>query len=288
MKKILFAAFLLSCFFAKASAETENDTLVIEKPSKVRIETCDSMQRIVINGSKDDDYFHYTQSISLKSSNDVRRDIKSKNFNTIVFHKKDGKPSKWEGSGHLNIGLGTLLNTPDDYKFKIWPSFEIGLNTMVDYRPFGKKNVWSIGFGIDWRNYSVNKKIFIEKDDNGFLIPTKYTNGEKHCSASINMFSLQIPIMYTHYFGDEDDWGISLGGIINFNTYARVNRQFELNDCEYDIDVKKIGQRPITIDGIAIIHIPSVFDVYCKYCPMEMFKDGRGPEAKQLSFGLYF
>ena len=64
-KKSFLAAVIISCISATAFAETIGDTIVIEKADKVKIETRDTVQRIVITGSKDDPQFHYTQRISM-------------------------------------------------------------------------------------------------------------------------------------------------------------------------------------------------------------------------------
>lgn len=286
-KKSFLAAVIISCISATAFAETIGDTIVIEKADKVKIETRDTVQRIVITGSKDDPQFHYTQRISISDTSDVRRTIKSvKDFNKISIPGKGGKPSKWESSGHFNIGLNAALDAPEEYKFKVWPSFELGLTWLADYRPFGKKNVWSVGMGVYWRHYRSSKDYYWWKV-NDVLKQVKYPEKLEHTSTSLNVISLGIPIMYTHYFDNKHKWGLTLGAIVNWNSaYAR--RYYEVDDEDYDVSTKKIGQRPITIDGIAIVRIPSCPDIYCKYCPMEFFKDGRGPKMHQLSFGFYW
>ena len=287
-KKSFLAAVIISCISATAFAETIGDTIVIEKADKVKIETRDTVQRIVITGSKDDPQFHYTQRISISDTSDVRRTIKSvKDFNKISIPGKGGKPSKWESSIHFNLGLNAALSTPKGYDFKVWPSFEVGLSWLADCRPFGKQNVWSIGFGSFWRTYRLSKdNHWLKVNDALSMAP--YNKGQEETSTSLDVTSIGIPVMYTHYFDSKQKWGLTLGAIVNWNCYARAKNHYEVGDIEYDEAIKKIGQRPITIDGIAIVRIPSCPDIYCKYCPMEFFKDGRGPTMHQLSFGFYW
>ena len=279
---------LLACMTTQARAELVSDTLVIEDVNKVRIETRDTVQRIVINGSKDDSQFHYVQRISIPDTSAVRRSVKSvKDFNKIVIKDKDGKPSKWESSVSAFVGLNTLLSTPKEYDFKLWPSLEIGFNVLADYRPFGKKNVWSIGLSFDWRSYGYDNDQYLDKVNN-MLIPRNFSKPQENTSSSLVVTSIGIPLMYTHYFDKKQKLGLTLGAVVNWNCYVRANRNYEEGDTEYEASVKKIGEHPITIDGIVIAHIPSFPELYCKYSPIKLFKDGRGPEANQLSFGLYF
>ena len=288
MKKILMAALLLGSVCGKASATAVGDTIVIEDAKKVRIETRDTVQRIVINGSKEDPQLHYVQRIAIADSSAVRRTLKSvKDFNKITIKGKDGKPSKWESSFHINIGLNAMLDVPSECDFKLWPSFDIGLSWLADWRPYGKQNVWSVGLGLDWRYYYTADKQYWQKTGD-LLNKTPFVSPMKETSSSLSVSTLQIPILYTHYFDKRQKWGITVGGTLNWNFSASANREYEIGDEDYDINTKKIGQRPFTIDAVAMLHIPSFPSIYCKYCPMEFFKDGRGPKAKQLTVGFCF
>lgn len=285
--KTTLAAVLMGWVATPALATEVSDTLVIEDVNKVKIETQDTVQRIVINGSKDDPEFHYVQRISIPDSHAVRRTIRSvRDFNRITI-KKNGKPTKWTSTGHLNIGLGTMLDAPDNYKFKVWPSFELGIGLTHDWHPFGKQNEWSIGYGIDWRSYRSDNDTYWTKEGDLLTLTTPYAAKQSETETGLNMFSLQFPLLYTHYFDKHRDWAITLGAIVNWNVYATATREYEENDEEYDVSTKKIGQRPFTVDAYLKITNP-VIPIYCKYSPMTFFKDGRGPKMHQLNFGICF
>ena len=286
-KKSFLAAVIISCIATAAFAETIGDTIVIEKADKVKIETRDTVQRIVITGSKDDPQFHYTQRISIPDTSAVRRSIKNiKDFNKIAI-KKNGKETKWSHSFHVNIGLDAVLDAPDGYDFKVWPSFEIGIGSTWDWHPYGNQNEWSIGWGLNWRSYAMDKDTHWEKT-NDFMHMVPYGPDMKDRSTSLHTFAIQLPLLYTHYFDKKHDWSITLGAIVNWNVHAYGERTYELNGEDYEVETKKIGQRPFTVDGYARIEVPNLPAIYCKYCPMEFFKKGRGPKMHQLSFGICF
>jgi len=283
------AAFLLGCLATNVSATETTDTLVIEDANKVRIETRDTVQRIVISGMKEDPEFHYVQRISIPDSSAVRRTIKSvRDFNKIVIKNKDGKPSKWTSSGHFNIGLGTMLDAPDGFDFKLWPSFDLGIGSTWDYHPFGKQNEWSIGWGINWNMYRLSNDTYLTKDAQNMVVTMPYPAGVDERNTMLNRFSLQLPLMYTHYFDKKQDWSLSLGAIVNWNVYGTASRHYCQGDEEHDITMKHIGQMPFTFDGIVKVGMPWLPDLYVKYSPSKFFRDSRGPKMQQLSFGICF
>ena len=287
MKKVFMTLALLGGLCTYAVAETVSDTLVIENVDRVKIETRDTVQRIVISGAKDDPDFHYVQRIAIPDSSAVRRTIKSvRDFNKITI-KKNGKESKFSSSLHVNLGLNTMLSAPDGYDFKMWPSFDFGVSLMLDWTPYGKMNVWSIGFGLDWRKYRMSNDTYWMKTVNDVMQLTPYGTSVSNTKTRLSVFSLQVPLLYTHTFDRNEDWKLTLGGILNFNTGAHAERHYKSQGEVYDIATQAIGQRPVTIDILVALDTP-VLPVYCKYCPMKFFKDDRGPKMNQLSIGFWF
>lgn len=59
MKWKMMAIVLMGSLAKPVLAVEGQDTLVIENANKVKIETRDTVQRIVISGYKDDPEFHY-------------------------------------------------------------------------------------------------------------------------------------------------------------------------------------------------------------------------------------
>ena len=106
----LFLALLLTGATSQTALATETgDTLVMEKVDRVKIETRDTVQRIVISGMEDNPYFQYTQRISIPDTTAVRRKMSNvKDFGKVVVKAKDGKPSKWEGVGHIYLLRGRI------------------------------------------------------------------------------------------------------------------------------------------------------------------------------------
>lgn len=283
---IMAAAVLLSLGATVARAQVKTDTLVLNNVERVKIETRDTLQRIVISGTKDDPDFHYVQRIAYKNPSDVRRTISNvKDFNKITITKK-GKKSKWDTELYAQWGINMMTGVPDGYDFKVWPSFEWGLGILFDYYPNGKKNAWSTGLLLNWHNYRLASDSYLQKDTQDKLVSLPYAAAQTERRSQLQSFSLTLPLIYTHYFSTRRTWGFSLGALVNFNTSAYAHRTFEFDGEEYDVKTKKIGQRPVTIDGLLQIHTPTALSLYVKYSPTTFFKNDRGPECHQLSFGI--
>ncbi len=274
MKKHILASLLLSTAAVSASAETMGDTLVIENVSKVRIETRDTVQRIVINGAKDDPYFHYTQRVAIPDTTAVRRNIKSvKDFNKVPLLKKKGDKGSVNMAVHMLLGLNTMVGAEDGWGFNMKFPIEWNIVIQADWHPYGEKNIWSLGFGLDKRRYSLSNSCDYMADYDGHTM-------------SLHEFSLQIPLIYTHYFTDRHGWGFSLGAIANFNTGAYLHDEHSVDNRDYTVNTRHIGHRKFTVDGLFILRNP-VLDLYCKYSPTTFFRNGEGAKMHQLSFGIY-
>lgn len=207
---------------------------------------------------------------------------------------------------HFHVGVDVPTGAPDGVDFAPFRSWEIGWTiAQYDYTPNNSKTTFSAGLGFDWRNYTLkgHEKMFVKLDDVVVLgplahlaIPTDNTQtlSEKvylvsqrldDLSSNIHTVSLSMPLLVRQQFSKK--FGISLGAQLNWNYYARIHSSFNNGDDECSLNTKDIGQRPITIDALGMVHLGDL-SIYCKYSPMSVLKTDRGPEFKSLAFGIYF
>ena len=187
---------------------------------------------------------------------------------------------------HLYVGVDIPVSAPDGVDFAPFRSWEIGLTVaQYEYTPKNSKTTLSAGIGVDWRNYTLSghDKMFAKVNDVVGVFDRKGDISE--LASRISTCSLSLPLMVKQSFNK--DFAISLGAQLNWNFYSRVNNYYEENDNEIDIQTKKIGERPITIDVLGMLHFGD-FAVYCKYSPMSVLKKDRGVDFKSLAVGIYF
>lgn len=160
-------------------------------------------------------------------------------------------------------------------------SFEIGLLNVVavNYNSLHGQNL-SLGAGIHHRSYSIKRPNMLVRE-NDVVVPTAYpslsTEEIKDRSSNLNMWTVQFPLMFSQRIVKKLD--LSVAGILNWNTYARVDNHYEMDKVEYDSKFKNLKQNKINFDVMGSLTW-NEFGIYCRYTPGKFFKDGFGPEIK--------
>jgi hypothetical protein len=169
-------------------------------------------------------------------------------------------------------------------------SFEIGLLNVVavNYNSLHGQNL-SLGAGIHHRSYSIKRPNMLVRE-NDVVVPTAYpslsTEEIKDRSSNLNMWTVQFPLMFKQRIVKKLELGVA--GILNWNTYARVDNHYELNKTDYDTHYKGLKQNKVNFDFMGSLTWND-FGVYCRYSPGKFFKDGYGPEIKNTwTLGLVF
>lgn len=291
MKKLFIL--LLMAISATANA-AENDTLTILKPRKVRIITGDSIQKIKVYGREGEDKYTYESKILLVDSNYVSEESINKDTWTFDFIK-----SKSHGTGYplkqrnlsSRLGFGLCYGANADYKGpqSVGSSWEIMWTIAeIEKYGYGKHNGFSIGFGVNWRNFRIDGRSKFVKLDDGTITEEGLPAGYDNDFSRIKVFSLTIPVMWK-YRTKQVTFG--LGPVFNINTYASIkNRYWDADGEKHKQIFKKIHQRPITIDIMAEVSFHNWFSIYGKFSPMTILNSTYANDVnlQPVSFGIYF
>ena len=291
MKKLFIL--LLMAISATANA-AENDTLTILKPRKVRIITGDSIQKIKVYGREGEDKYTYESKILLVDSNYVSEESINKDTWTFDFIK-----SKSHGTGYpmkqrnlsSRLGFGLCYGANADYKGpqSVGSSWEIMWTIAeIEKYGYGKHNGFSIGFGVNWRNFRIDGRSKFIKLDDGTITEEGLPAGYDNDFSRIKVFSLTIPVMWK-YRTKQVTFG--LGPVFNINTYASIkNRYWDAEGEKHKQIFKKIHQRPITVDIMAEVSFHNWFSIYGKFSPMTILNSTYANDVnfQPVSFGIYF
>ena len=163
-------------------------------------------------------------------------------------------------------------------------SFEIGLLNAVGVRYnslHGQK--LSLGFGIHHRSYSIKRPHMLERAVGSQVVtvgayPSAIVDEIKNRSSNLNQWTLQFPLMFSQRIYKKLD--ISVAGIMNWNTYARVDNHYEMNKIDYDTRYKDLRQKKINFDFMGSLTWNEL-GLYCRYSPGKFFEEGYGPELKK-------
>lgn len=294
MKKLFILLLLAISATANAVEVSENDTLTILKPKKVRIITGDSIQKIKVYGREGEDKYTYESKILLVDSNYVSEQSINKETWSFDFVK-----SKSHGTGYplkqknlsSRLGFGLCYGANADYKGpqSVGSSWEIMWTIAeIEKYGYGKHNGFSIGFGINWRNFRIDGRSKFVKLDDGTITEEGLPAGYDNDFSRIKVFSLTIPVMWK-YRTKSVTFG--LGPVLNINTYASIkNRYWDADGEKHKQIFKKIHQRPITVDIMAEVSFHNWFSIYGKFSPMTILNSTYANDVnfQPVSFGIYF
>ena len=294
MKKLFILLLLAISATANAVEVLENDTLTILKPKKVRIITGDSIQKIKVYGREGEDKYTYESKILLVDSNYVSEESINKDTWTFDFIK-----SKSHGTGYplkqrnlsSRLGFGLCYGANADYKGpqSVGSSWEIMWTIAeIEKYGYGKHNGFSIGFGVNWRNFRIDGRSKFVKLDDGTITEEGLPAGYDNDFSRIKVFSLTIPVMWKYRTKSVT---LGLGPVLNINTYANIkNRYWDAEGEKHKQIFKKIHQRPITVDIMAEVSFHNWFSIYGKFSPMTILNSTYANDVnfQPVSFGIYF
>ncbi len=227
-------------------------------------------------------FIAFAMNANAQESNNI--DAPETNNEDTYSYKVSEDEDDW--SMHGMIGVNIPTNVPDDFDFAPFRSWEFDLTlAQYNYRPNNKKTTLSAGFGFGFRFYTLSGHDNMLYKDNGVIKVTEREGEMSDLKARINTLNFNIPLLVQQRFAK--NFAVSLGAMVNWNFWNRINNDYEIGDEEYNISTKDIGFRPVTVDVLGILHFADDFGVYVKYSPMSAFKKDRGPEFNALTIGIY-
>lgn len=293
MKEIIITLAAVLLPQLSSAQSIENDSIVINHPRKVTIVTSDSSQKIIVQGKEGDNNFEYRNTLQLVDDNYVS----NIEINKDSWSLKDLIPSysvtgdsHESGSVQVEIGGAPLIgftaptHCDPGTNFSTFRSWEFALPFINSTVFFENKKYHSSGLSLEtyfnWRNYRMTGDTRFVKNSSGNVELAPYPEGAKPKFSRVKVFSVSGALLAFHTF---KDWGIAVGPVINFNTYASLKTRYSIDGGKYKDVEKNINQRKVTFDIMGIIQTPAV-DLYLKYSPNSVLKDG--VKFRSLTFGF--
>lgn len=198
---------------------------------------------------------------------------------------KKGKSSWSLVSNGLGLGWVTPVNGPAEMNTTMGRSMEWTWAYVLGARwSYGRHSV-TMGLGLDWRNYTIKGSRYFHKDENGEISVRPYEAGIYDGHSRLLTFALQVPVLYEVRFGNQKRFGFAAGPVINFNAGGSLKTKYEQDGRKYMIKTGSIGQSPVTVDVMGLIHY-RMFGVYARYAPMKVLRTSAGLDFQSFSTGL--
>ena len=272
MKKfsIIIAAMMAA---VSMSAQTPDTVTVIEAPNQVIITETTTGTRVKVVGQKDNEDFSYTYTVQ-HASNDTVHTTSDWELN-FPFKKSSNKEYHWSivCSGlYFGGGVSTsydLIN--NSFNWGILNIASLNYNTLHGQQ-------FSIGVGYDHKRFSLKRpNCFVMDEATNIVGIESYPEGTVDRSSVLSVRAIQFPLQFQQFLGK--DFHITLGGIMNWNIYAKCNTHYKVNKTHYDVSYRGIKQNKLTFDVYGALSY-NRFGIYCRYSPCNLFKKGFGPEIK--------
>lgn len=269
-------------------AVTENDTLIVIKhPEKVTIQKGKDRFGIEIEGREGESDFRYSHKMEVASNSSVITEEQNPNwdFKIPFLNKKEKKRSTNEiRFGSFGFGWVNAVNVAEGLNVDMGSSYELMIDHLLSwkYDPWYSGTSFSIGFGLNWKNYRMTGGTRFIKEG-AKIVLGDYPEGADIKFSRIKVFSLTVPLMVSQVLSRKIS--LSVGPVVNFNTHASMKTRYTLNGKKEKLTDNNIHQNRVTVDLMALLNIKSV-GLYVKYSPTNVLDTEYGPKFKSLSTGL--
>ena len=281
MKKLLLLAAMTVATIAQATEP--GDTVTVNKAQRVTIVSNDSLLRVNVSGTEDCPDYHYETTLRNTDGNYESSSVGDLfNFNLPgKFTKSHKRHPTYDSELHLFVGFSGATGN-NAMKTNLWNGANIGTYLDFGIHPWRNGHRFSIGLGVEWKNYRTTARQQFVKADNGSVSVEPLGDAVDPKFSRIKTCGTIFPIMYTY---EKHDWGFSLGAIVNCNSHSSIKTRYTLDGKKYKQTAKDLHHNTPTVDLMATFINP-LMDIYVKYSPCEVLDTEFGPKFHSLSLGI--
>ena len=288
MKTLIILAMGIWAGSMSCLAQTSQDTtIVVNNAKKITIEKSRNSMAVKVEGTADNPDYFYSQTMEVDSSAAVITTEKNADWDfTIPFVNKNKKSRRYymtESLTSIGIGMVNALHAPDDLNVDMGASYELSVDNLLKFRyNLLPTTSVSLGAGVSWRNYRMTGHTRFVKEGNNIVLDN-YPEGADIKFSRLKIFSITVPFMVNQAIGRKAV--LSLGPVVNINTYGSLKTRYVLNDEKIKEQSKNIRQNSATIDFMAKLRLGEI-GVYAKYSPSDVLNTAFGPEFNSFSTGV--
>lgn len=269
-------------------AQTSQDTtIVVNNAHKVTIEKTQRSLAVKVEGSAENPSYFYSHQMEVDTTASVITTEKNADWDfTIPFVGKKKKSRKYfitRDITSISIGMVNAVKGSDPLNIDMGASYEVSVDNVVRaFYNLAPSTSVSIGAGVRWRNYRMTGNTRFVKEGNN-LVLDNYPEGADVKFSRLKTFSISVPVMFNQAINHHV--AISLGTVINVNTYGSLKTRYTLGDEKMVEKSKNIHQNRTTVDFTAILRFKQI-GIYAKYSPSNVLNTEFGPKFNSYSAGI--
>ena len=271
-------------------AQTSQDTtIVVNNAHKVTIEKTQRSLAVKVEGSAENPSYFYSHQMEVDTTASVITTEKNADWDfTIPFVGKKKESRKYfiiRDITSISIGMVNAVKGSDPLNIDMGASYEVSVDNVVRaFYNLAPSTSVSIGAGVRWRNYRMTGNTRFVKEGNN-LVLDNYPEGADIKFSRLKTFSISVPLMLNQAINHHV--AISLGTVINVNTYGSLKTRYTLGDEKMAEKSKNIHQNRTTVDFTAILRFKQI-GIYAKYSPSNVLNTEFGPKFNSYSAGISF
>lgn len=285
--KALIISASLICLCAAAASADETVTTILGAKNVVITENPQGFKAVV---DMEGDSMVFEQAYNPNAT--VVSHLNNSGFSLTGSHNRHRSSISWDMiSNGLGFGFCSAPGAPGSAGIEMGKSFEISwLNILAVQATNRFGNSFSLGVGINWRNYRTTLDNRFTVTD-GQVTIDRYPEGVEPRLSRIKIFSVQFPLLYTQRlpFGiSKNRMSLKLGPIFNLNSHASVLTSWRDGKNSSEYKVNGINVRPFTIDMFASLHVWDFVSLYARYTPYRALTGHHPLNFHQFSTGILF
>lgn len=181
-------------------------------------------------------------------------------------------------SSSFSFGFISGVNQDEGVSIDMGQSFEIHWDNVFSAKAkVGRRGLFDIGIGLDWRNYRMTNGNMFDEDEAGHI---SITNDTPLKFSRIHTFSISVPIKYYHQLGKHVYFGV--GPELYFTPHASLKNRFDKKNKTLDTH---IHHNRFSFDVGAELMIRGI-GVYYKYNPFSVLDTNYGPKFSSMTVGI--
>lgn len=160
--------------------------------------------------------------------------------------------------------------------------FEVGIRDVIGVAWQRGGSELEIGLGFSMQRYLADDGMAYRRNSDALRLES-VPEGKRCKLSRLDIWTFQVPVLYNQKIGG--DVSFSLGGVLNFNTYAKAQTKLRYGDITEKTTYKGLHQNLFTADIIGAVHVSGI-GVYAAWSPMHAFKKEYGPAVSSWSLGI--
>lgn len=206
--------------------------------------------------------------------------------NDVGFTLSSKGESKWSiFFGGVTFGWTGTLDRSDGFSPTVGKSWDISILSLLGLKYRYRAHTLMAGFGLGEQHIVTRRSTYMSLLDDRTIGLLPFAENQTKRSSTLELFRLQVPLLYSYSFGKGGDWCLAAGPVINFNTGASIVTRYKMEGSDYTVKTGHLPRRIVTVDPLISLSYDGL-GLFFRYSPMKQFRTHTGVNFNTWSAGV--